>query len=319
VLFVGLGWYAVEAGGGAVAVLVVYILTNLVTAIATGLVVHRVGRGGEGAVPALLDAEARRSAVGFALLALGPRVTPLLLSVLAASDTVATYAVAWRPVEGVSLLAISLVTPVLPMLRSLHTRGKSAELDRAVQSVSHATIVALLPIVLWFLVAPDQVIRLLVGSDKYSEAEPLLSILAAVVLTWFLRSLAEATLLAREKAGTFAAITTTGFAFTVVAAPILIVALDASGAAWATLGAELVMLALIFGLVPALRALPRERHGIRVGLVGASVVATAVATQVSPWVAAVLVGSVAALASFAAARDLSALERRLLATGPQER
>lgn len=271
-LFLAIGLAVVVRGGGPVAVLVVYTCTNLFTAVVVGIATFRARPPTAVEPPSLTDREARFTAAGFALVTVGPRVGPLLLALFASTTAVGGFAVAQRPIEAMTLFALSTAAPVLPIVRSRITGGRRTEAEHAAVSVAGAIAVALMPLLVWFVVAPTVVIDLFFGADRYPGAEVVLQILALTALTWSFRGVGEFVLLAEERARTFLAVAGTGTLLTVVVGIPLVISREATGAAAAVLGAEVVMTLLLLRAAPALgdrRALRAYAPAAALGLIGA--------------------------------------------------
>lgn len=269
-LFLGIGVMVITHGGGPIAVLVLYSLTNLLSAIVVGIVVFRARPEVSAAPPSLTDREAILTAAGFALVTVGPRVGPLLVALFASSAAVGEFAVAQRPIEALTLFALSTAAPVLPIVRSRITAGQRKEAERAAVAVTGAISVALMPLLVWFVVAPTVVIDFFFGADRYGGAEIVLQLISFTALTWSLRGVGELVLLAEERARTFLFIAGVGTVATVVLGVPLVTAWEAKGAAIAGLAAEVLMTVLLLRAAPSLgnrRALREYFPAITVALV----------------------------------------------------
>lgn len=251
-LFLALGWALLAAGAGPIAVLTLYVVTNAISAAITGALVRR-SQPVEMRHPGpLADREARRTAAAFALVTVMPRVTVVILAVTAGSNAVALFTVAQRPVESATLFAISTAAPLLPIVRAHVARRRSELAFETARAILGALAVFLAPIVTWWIVAPHQVLDLLVGSGRYSRSDIVLVILAATALTWSMRAIGEFLLLAEERAGRFLQISTAGLAVNVVLGCALAAWKGALGAAIALAVSEVAMTVMVFTAVPAL-------------------------------------------------------------------
>ncbi|MEZ5168678.1 MAG: DapH/DapD/GlmU-related protein [Acidimicrobiales bacterium] len=308
VAFVALGGLLVATGHGANVVLLVYIATNMMTALVSWRVLHREVRA---VVPAsvrpLWSAETRRTGVSFAVLALGPRANALVLVMLADRLVVADYSVATRPIEQLALAVIGFSTTMLPLLRFDSETG--ADPGARMGTIAGTIAIAALPGIAWVMLDPHTVIELLYGAGRYPDAPLVLALAAPVVLTWPLRGLAGMVMVAREQASRLAKISLLGLGVNFVAAGPLVLAFGAQGAAAALLITDLgtaAVLVVVSGLTVPASQRPRFAAA---GLLGAAsgAAAAAMPTYLAPFVVAA--GSATALIIGLAA------SRRLARTG----
>jgi O-antigen/teichoic acid export membrane protein len=308
--FVAVGVGVLALGGGAEAVLLVYLFTNLASTVVGGFTVHRVRSPTPRDPGWSFDREAQYTAVSFALVTVAPRVAPLLVALLATSTAVALYSVAQRPVEALTLFALSTAAPVLPIVRERITHGRREDAEQAVASAAGAIGVAMAPVLAWFVVSPGMALDVLFGAGRYDGAETALRVLALTALTWTLRGAGEFVLLAEERARRLVAIAMTGGILTVAVGAPLILAHEATGAAVAVLVSEIVMTVLLLRWVPSL-GIPAARRAhvpvVAVGLLSAGALALARHSAISS-VAIVVVATAAA--GFWALRLLRGLEGR---------
>jgi O-antigen/teichoic acid export membrane protein len=295
VAFVAIASLVVASGRGANVVLIVYILTNAVTAVVSWTVLIR---GLRPVVPAhverLWSVETRRTGVAFAVLALGPRANALVLVMLANRLAVADYSVAARPVEQLALAVIGFSTTMLPLLRADTQIGDDP--GARMGSIAATIVIAALPGVVWVMLTPETVIDLLYGADRFPDAPVVLALVALVVITWPLRGLAGMVMVAREQASRLAKVSLVGLAVNVAAAVPLVALFGAKGAAIALvvtdLGTALVLVRLAGLTVPVSL---RSRIGLA-GLFGVGVGAAAAALPVLVAPVVVAFGSIMALA-----------------------
>jgi O-antigen/teichoic acid export membrane protein len=295
VAFVAIASLVVASGRGANVVLIVYILTNAVTAVVSWTVLFR---GLRPVVPAhverLWSVETRRTGVAFAVLALGPRANALVLVMLANRLAVADYSVAARPVEQLALAVIGFSTTMLPLLRADTQIGDDP--GARMGSIAATIVIAALPGVVWVMLTPETVIDLLYGADRFPDAPVVLALVALVVITWPLRGLAGMVMVAREQASRLAKVSLAGLAVNVAAAVPLVVLFGAKGAAIALvvtdLGTALVLVRLAGLRVPVSL---RSRIGLA-GLFGVGVGAAAAALPALVAPVVVAFGSIMALA-----------------------
>ncbi len=254
VAFVAVAWAAVVLVGGADSVLASYLATNAAAAVVVTVALGRVAGPTAGSRPRLLDAEGRRTAAGFVLLSLGPRVGLVLVALLGPATVVGRYAVAWRPVEAVSLLVMALLTPLLPAMRVAQGATEPEAAAEAVRLSHRAVVVATavaLPVGATLAARPDLALDGLAGPG-YGAAAPALTVLAAVLVTWCLRAAVEQHLLAVGRIGTFARTTAVGLAVNLAVGVPLVRTSGATGAAVASLVAEGVMVVALAAAVPEL-------------------------------------------------------------------
>lgn len=251
-LFVAIAVAAVLRGYGPVAVLVVYLFTNTLSAMISAVVVWISRPDTHHPAGSMVDAEARYTAAAFALVTVGPRITPVLVALLASATAVGVYSVAQRPIEAMTLFALSTAAPVLPIVRGHLTRDRRAHASHVAVSVAGAIAVALMPFLAWFEVSPTMVLTLFFGAGRYDGAEIVLRLLAVTALTWCFRGVGEFVLLGGERARQLLAITGIGTVITITLGIPLVRASGATGAAVALLVAELVMVVLLIITEPTL-------------------------------------------------------------------
>jgi O-antigen/teichoic acid export membrane protein len=251
-VFLALGLLVLARGGGAVAVLLVYLATNTASAIVAGYAVWRARVADAGPPGALLDGEARYTAVSFALVTVSPQIGPVLLALLVGASAVGVFSVAQSPIEGMTLFALSTAAPLLPIIRSRLAAGQRDDAAHAAVSVVTALSIALVPVLVWFEVSPTMVLRLFFGTDRYLGAENVLRLLSITALLWAFRGVAEFALLGDQRARRFLFITTAGALATIVAGVPLVVSHHAVGAASAVLIGEVVMTVAILRAAPTL-------------------------------------------------------------------
>ncbi|MCX7620282.1 MAG: oligosaccharide flippase family protein [Acidimicrobiales bacterium] len=310
VVFLAAGVVALSAGVGAIGILVLYLVTNLFSAVISGLATwwkrprHHTQPG------PMTDREARLTAYGFALVTISPRLPTILVALLTSPVDLATFSVAQRPVEAIALFALSTATPALPIARNRLSRGLVADADRAVAAVAGVLLLALAPAVAWFLVAPDIPLSLLAGAGRYESAKPVLQILALTTASWVFRGVAELRLLAEERAGLLVRVTLSGAITTVIAGAPFVIAFGSIGAAWAVVAGEAIMTILLARSLPALadRSALRSYFPATGVFVATAVVLAATADHVALQTA--LLGVAFGVAAITALRLLKHLERR---------
>ena len=306
-LFLGLGAYAITQGAGPIAVLVLYLLTNALSAVVTTLaVVHH--RTEEREAPgAFLDAEGRYTAASYALLAIAPRIGPLLVALFASATAVGIFSVAQRPIEAMAIFTLSTALPVLPIARELVTRGETARASRMAMTISGAMVVALVPIIVWIEVAPHQVLRILFGEGRYEGAAPVFRLLGLTALTWTFRSVGEFVLLGGERAKRLVAISGGGAVLAIALGIPLVLAQEAVGAAVAVLVAEVVMVACFVRTEPTLGdRFARHAHlpALGLGLVSAVLLVAVRTSDVATIAALVVLEGIALVLSVRSVRRL---------------
>ena len=309
--FLVLGVLVLAAGGGAAAVLVVYLATNLGSAVISGLALHRIRSATPHDPGWSFDRDARFTAASFALVTVAPRVAPVVVAVLATTTAVALFSVAQRPIEALTLFALSTAAPVLPIVRERMAHGRRADAERAVASAAGAIGVAMAPILAWFMVSPLMALELFFGGERYDGAEPVLRILAFTALTWTLRGTGEFVLLAEERAARLAVIAFSGTALTIALGIPLVAAYGATGAACAVLCSEIVMSAMLLRWVPALALRAARRAHLPVLLVGGASAALVFIARSSSVGSVTVVAVATAIGGFWALRLLRGLEGRL--------
>jgi O-antigen/teichoic acid export membrane protein len=273
-LFLVVAVVVIERGGGALSILVLYTASNLVSAVISGLAIGRAAKGERRSVGRFMDGEAALTAAAFAVLIVTPRISAVLVALLTSPREVAVFSVGLRPAEALGLFALSVATPLLAIVRSDVANHAYAQADTAVQSIAGVVALAIMPFVAWMAVAPQPLLRVLFGADRYAGASTVARMVAIVALGLTLRGLTEALLLARERASRFLAIVSTGAVVNVAAGIPLTLTHGASGAAVAMLAAEVAMLAVVLATVDVMRA-AAVRYLAPLALVSSPVVAGA--------------------------------------------
>jgi O-antigen/teichoic acid export membrane protein len=308
-VFVVVAVLALERYRSAVSVMAVYLGLNAIAAVVTSAAVHRLAPPASDApVPDVFDAEARRSALSFALVTVGPRLPTIVLGAIGGPVPAGDLALALRPVESVVLVAHSSAQPLLPVLRQRIVAGTRALADRATVAVAAALAAPAAVVGAALIALPEQLVSVLLDDRESRAAERACGILGAVCLTWTLRGVAELRLFAEERAGTFVTIVVTGVVVTAAAVAVGSHVDGTVGAAWAVLVAEAVQLACCLAAVPSLRsasALRGYAASVGVGVVAALVF---LAVRSSTPAAAVAGAVLLALAGWLGLRSLRAVE-----------
>lgn len=270
-VFLVLGLALIEFGFGAKAILCAYLATNLASATVVGIAVFRARPAHAHQPGGALDREGRRTAAAFALLTVSPRVAPVFLALMASATSVAQFSVAQRPIEAITLFALSTAAPVLPIVRRRLARGERWRGERAASGAAAAIVVAVTPVVAWCIVSPDVVLNTLFGPGRYDSASFALQLLAVMAITWSIRGVGELVLLAEERAGRALTVMSVGAGTAVVVGVPAVLAWGVNGAAASVLVSELVMTALIVLALPRLmepRSLRRFIPAVGIGLTG---------------------------------------------------
>lgn len=308
-LFVVGGTLVVLGGGGPVAVLVVYAATNLCSA-AIVSVRSLTCPGGAGSPSGrMLDAEGRHTAVGSTLVIVGPRISALLLVVLATPTVVGTFSIAQKVPEALGILGAAVLLPVLPMLRAQLLAGRG---DRAVHDAGRVTAVvvaALVPVAVLLAVDGRRVLDLLFDAGDRTGAAATLAVLAAVAVLWVVRTYGEVVLLAQERAARYVVAVGAGVAANVVVGVALVRSSGSTGAAIAALVAEVVVLLVTFAALRSDIGPATRRLAVPVLLFGAGAAVTAVAGRDLPLAASVVLVGAWSLAGLLVL-GLPLLERR---------
>lgn len=307
--FIGIAGTAVLQGRGPHVVLGVYLLTNVVTAAGGSFWLARRFRGVQPPRRiSLWTAETRSAGVASVLIALGPRVSAMLLVLLGTSVAVADFAVASRPVEQVAYAAIGFCTTLLPLVRDDEVVGRDAA--RRVGRLGLTLVAVILPGVAFVILAPSVPLDLMYGPDRYPDAVPVLAIVAVVVVTWPLRGMVAVLMVAREQARVLARVSVAGSVLNVAAGVPLILAFGAVGAAAALVLAEIATLAAVMWTSPLRVGGAFARSIVPLGVAGAGV--GAAATVLPPIAGVILVAVVVVALAYGALevnRRLPAEER----------
>lgn len=253
--FIAVGVVLIELGGRSLAVLLLYFVANMISGGVTTTVVFRQRSKAslDKPVPSLWDQEARRTALGFALFTVTPRIGPAVLALLVAPAVVAEFSVAYRPVEGIALFALAAGVPLLPILRTHVLAGRQKAVDQGTAAVVAVLGAALAPFVAIFLGWPSLVVWMLTGSTTYGAANQTLAALGLLVFTWNFRGVGESLLYAQERASSVIKMTVIGLIITLVLAVPAIDQWGSPGAAGAMLIGEAFMIVHLVSTAPELR------------------------------------------------------------------
>ena len=310
-VFLAVALLVLSRGGGAVAVLLVYLATNTLSAIVASIAVHNARAPVDGPSGRLLDGEARYTAASFALVTVGPQIAPVLLALLVGATAVGVFSVAQSPIEGMTLFALSTAAPLLPILRAHLSAGRREEAAHAAVSVVMALTVALTPVLVWFEVSPGMALRLFYGAGRYEGAENVLRLLAITALAWCFRGVAEFVLLGDERARRFLWITVVGAVITIVVGIPLVLVHHSVGAAAAVLVGEVVMSVALLVSAPILgdRVARRAYAPVMVAVAVSAIALVAARSSTAASVAVVLV--LEAICGVLAIRSIHRIENRV--------
>jgi PST family polysaccharide transporter len=251
-IFLTLGLVVLQRGGGPIAVLLLYLATNLLSAIGSGEWLRESRPAIERSPARLKDREAKVTALGSSLALLGPRVAPVLVALFASAAQVGVLTVAQKPLEAMSAFLVAAAQPLFPLVRSRIAGGEERSALQAAVAVAAILVVLMTPALLWFVVSPEMVVSALLGGDRYEGADVVLRVLALTAVTWSLRAVGEFVLLSQERARDFVVVASLGTVCVLVLGVPLTLASGALGAAVAIVAAELLMFVLLGRLVPAL-------------------------------------------------------------------
>ena len=248
VVFVAAAVIAMSRGHGALAILVLYALTNLMSAVAVTAMIHRRSGHARCARPTVLDREGRATALASTLLIVMSRSSTVVLVLMASPATVGRFIVASRIPEAVALLGATALAPLLPTLRAGYG-AVSGDRVRAVSVLAWSTRIVLLaasPVVLVLLVAPSLVLRVLVGGGGAAEgAVRPMRVLALWLVLYLVRSRFELIALASERAGRYAVALSWGLVVNVLITAVGATRHGADAAALGTFSGEVVIVAIL--------------------------------------------------------------------------
>lgn len=245
VVFAAIAVPLVISGGGAVAVLSVYAVTNCASALYGFFAIRRTADCTIQSSRSLLDAEGRRTAFATLLVALGFKTSALLLVVLGTTTAVGSFSIAQRAPEALALLGIAAAGPVLAIARTAVAAG---DRRRAVESSIELCGILLLvmsPALAWFVFRPETSMDVLFDSVERSEVTAVLPILAIAAVLWIVRTVGETILLADERARRYMTALAMGVTTNVVLGAILIRGGGATEAAVAALVAEAIVVSIV--------------------------------------------------------------------------
>lgn len=201
--------------------------------------------------------EAVPISVGNAMATLYYRVDVVMLSQLSTLAAVATYSVAFKFVDLVSIIPMSITTAALPVLVR-HLPGDVEGFQRVALQICRLMAALSGLVAVGFSLLADEVVPLLYGQQYADAAAPA----KVVVLSQAVSFAADAALLMLIAAGEhkrFPVITTIGLVFNITVNLIVIPRYAYMGAAWATLATDLLMSVLMWREVRRCRVFPLVR------------------------------------------------------------
>jgi len=294
-LFVVAGTLVVLAGGGPLAVLVVYAATNLVSATIVSVRSLRCPGGAGTPSGPMLDAEGRHTAIGSTLVIVGPRISALLLVLLATPQVVGTFSIAQKVPEALGILGAAVLLPVLPMVRAHIVAGRGAAAIHDGGRVTATVLAAMVPVAAWLCIDGERALEVLFGAGDRSGAAATLALLSGVAVLWVLRTYGEVVLLAQERAARYVGAVAAGVVVNLVVGIALVSSSGSVGAAGAALVAEAAVVVLVFGVLRGSVVAATRRLFVPVLLLGAGAAVTAVAARSLPFAVAVVAAGAWAL------------------------
>lgn len=251
-LFTGVACAALALGAGPLVALGTYAATNTLTAVLLAAAAYRQRGDQQRSAGPLLDAEGRRTAAASSLVIVGPRISAVMVVLLATPTDVGSFAVAQKAPEALSLLGIAMLTTALPLMRSRVVDGQA---DRALRSgvrITGAVLAVLLPVLAVLAVRPFEMLDLLYGAQDRPGARLASVVLSVAAVGWLVRTLGELMLLAEERAAQYARAVVAGTLVTIAVGSVLVPRQGAEGGAWAALGGEVVVLVAVVAAVPGI-------------------------------------------------------------------
>ena len=274
--FAGIAGAIVIAGGGAISVLLAYLATNLLSAaIGFGALV-RLRMASEAAAPSLLDREGRRTAIASTLVVLGPRVSTVVLIMVASPTAVGTLTIAQRAPEALGVFGAAVLAPVLAMIRPDVLAGDASRAVHRSLQVLTALLFALGPLLAWMVIRPEDLLGMVFAAATRDGASA--SMAAGALAAYLLvgRTVGEQLLLAAGRAGAYVIALVAGCLVALGVAVVLVPRHGPTGAALATLAGEAAAAACVVARLQGLRA-SGKRQRLRTPLVLTAAVATTLA------------------------------------------
>lgn len=303
VLFVIGGVTVVSRGGGPVAVLCVYAITNLVSALVVAFQIRRRGQDGGAPSGPLFDAEGRSTAVSSSLVIIGPRISVLILVVIATPTVLGTFTIAQKVPEALGILGTAALLPVLALLRSARDDDRWDQALARGSRITAAVAGGIAPVLVWMAIDGERFLDLLFRAGQRKGIVVALAFLSVAALLWVVRTLGEMVLLAEERASVYLRALGFGLVINVAVGIPLVERWGAAGAAGAALIGEVTVLLVVV----AVQARPSVWVTPMLTVSGASAVAALVAVagrEVPVPVAMAAVAVVAAAAVALTARSL---------------
>jgi O-antigen/teichoic acid export membrane protein len=240
--FLALGVLVLELGGGPAAVLGVYLLTNALSASIATIAIAVRGRHRDRVTqsPSMMDAEAMRTALIFAITSLAPRLGSFLLILWSTTTEVSGYVVAQRPAEVFLVLVATVFAVAHPDLRRSHVGGPDDEASARATDVTAALVACAGPLVALLVVAPRVVLSVLGGAGRFDDMATAARLVGVTIVISTVRAGLEILLLAQERAKPAVFATTAGAVVALAVGIPAASAFGATGAAAAVLAGEAV-------------------------------------------------------------------------------
>jgi O-antigen/teichoic acid export membrane protein len=197
------------------------------------------------------------------------KIDIVLLSLLSSSSEVALYGLAYKVIEALGALPFFVTVTLMPEFARL--TDHQARLDEILQKAFSVMQVTIVPLIVFFVIFAEEVIRLSGGSD-FHEATLVLQILVVGVSASFLGALLAQALIALNYQTRLLVVLLFVLVVNVALNLVLIPPWGAHGAAAALLASEILVIGALIGVYRRIGAIPKLHRAPQV-LVAACVMA----------------------------------------------
>jgi O-antigen/teichoic acid export membrane protein len=130
----------------------------------------------------------------------------LLLSKISGVAAIGWYSLAKRLGGSTMIIPVALTGTTLPTLTRMH-QDDPAGFQRAVQRLFNLMLICVIPVSAVLILAPGQILSLLRYPDSYRNSIPVLMLMGAALILWYLSQAVSTTLIASDRQGVFSKIT----------------------------------------------------------------------------------------------------------------
>lgn len=168
----------------------------------------------------------------------GVRIDIILLGIWEASETVAIFSGPYRIVDAAGLVSVALVTALFPVMARQAKVGNPALVNLVSRSIKGMVLIAA-PLSIGLVLLAQPAIAFVLGS-KYAESQPILMLLALIIIPVYLNRLFSFVLISIDRQGESAAISTISLLLNILVDLLLIPSIGLWGACLGAVSFELV-------------------------------------------------------------------------------